>query len=130
MADITKAADALRNKRLNQLVRTTEFGVITWREYVERRIRAGGTVRTAEVSDYALRAKLEAEYEFMNRGFNVPWGNECHPTTIKAQALKDRLKGQITSTEYRLSGSVPDHWTVINKTVYEYGLNLMKTAEV
>ena len=117
MPDITNAAQALREKRLAKLVRTSEYGIIAWRDYVKRQLAAGGRVEAAEYSDYALRAKLEAEYEFMNRGFNVPWGNDRHPKTIQAQALKDRLAGRICSIQYQLYGSDPDSCNIINKTV-------------
>ena len=63
----------------------------------------------------------------MNRGFNVPWGNERHPKTIQAQALKDRLAGQICSIQYQLYGRDPDACNIINKTIYEYASSLMAT---
>lgn len=125
MPNITKAAQALREKRLTTLVRTSEYGIIAWSDYVKHQIAAGGRVEAAEYSDYALRAKLEAEYELMNRGFHVPWGNDRHPKTIQAQALKDRLAGQIYSIQYRLYGSDPDTFSIINKTIYEYASSLM-----
>jgi hypothetical protein len=122
---MSAAQDALKRKRLGGLVRTTKYGVIGWGDYVKRQLEAGGSVELVEYRDHALRKKLEAEYERMNRGFNIPWGNASHPKTIVAQALKDRLAGEITSPQYRLiDPDDPGAYTVINKTLYDYGMEL------
>lgn len=123
MTPIAMAQAAKREKHLDKQVRTDDYGIVTWREYVTRRIKDGGFVAVGEYYDHALRSKLEAEYESLNRGFNVPWGNAKHPTTIKAQALKDRLAGHIYSAEYRLHSSI-ERYSVISKTAYDFGASI------
>lgn len=111
---------ARANKVLQKLIRTIDYGVVTYQEYVIKRLVEGGRVATALIEDTAKRARLEREYAVLNRGFNVPWENECHPTTIKVTALKAQLAGSITCIEYRLYAPGDAHWSVIPKMVYDF----------
>lgn len=124
---IAKAASAKADKFLDKQVRTSDYGVVTYRELVQNRLRDGGRVEAVEVEDEAERKKLQQQFDRMNQGFNIPWGNENHPKTIEAQALKDKLAGKITSTEYRLHRPDGDGWSVINKTTYDYAKDFEKS---
>lgn len=123
MANIAIAQAARRDTHLARLVNTSRYGILTWEEFTRRAVSDGAKPEIVEFDDYKLHTKLEHEYECMNRGFNVPWGNACHPTTIKAQALKDRLKGRITSPEFMLRHS-DGTGTVVSKTVYDFACSL------
>ena len=117
---IEKALNAKRNNTLNRLINTSAYGLLSRRERIERTLADGGSVECVEVTDEATRTRLEREYEAMNRGFNVPWGNECHPKTIAAQALRNKLAGRITKLEYRLHRPNGEYFNELSKTEYEY----------
>jgi len=121
---LTAANTARLQTLLNKQVRTSDLGVVTYAEMVTVRLAAGARLEVAQVTDDATRSRLQREYDFMNRGFNVPWGNDRHPVTIKAQALKDRLAAPVTCTEYRLVRGDRDGWTVLPKMVFDWGLTL------
>lgn len=120
MATLTAANTARQNAMLDKLVRTSRYGVVTYREFVTRTLADGGHEGTATVANEALRSKMQREYDLLNRGFNVPWGNSSHPMTIKAQTLKNALAGTITCTEYRLYAPREEYWSVIPKMVYDF----------
>ena len=119
---ISTAQQAKADKYLDSLVRTSRYGIVSWREYVDKTLADGGKVESAQVDDDATRVKAQAQYDLMNRGFNVPWGNASHPKTVAAQRIKTQLAGRITKTEYRLVFSGDDRWTVITKTAYDYAV--------
>lgn len=117
---------AKQDKHLSKMMRSESYGVLSLGDLIDRVIADGGWVESEDVPDPALRERLEKEFKRMDQGFNVPWGNPNHPKTIEAQALKDRLKGKVTSPEYRLyyGEQEPGVYTVISKTAYEYGLSV------
>lgn len=121
MSTIDKARAAKRDKHLDGLIRS-DYGVTTNREYVRLSITAGAIPEEYQVEDDATRRNLEQEYTRMNQGFNVPWGNSQHPKTIQAQALKNRLAGPITSTEYSLLRKDKGIYSIITKTMFDFAV--------
>lgn len=122
MARHALAQHARKLKVLAQLVRTTAYGICTREERIIRSLADGCTVEAVDVADEAARTRLEDEYALLNRGFNVPWGNDRHPTTIRAQAMKDQLAGLITKREYRLHRPDREYFTDLTKTEYDFAL--------
>ena len=128
MTKTLSAANAARLRNLlDSFIRTEVYGIVTYEEFIRRRLADGGYIAPATVTDDAARRKLQREYDQLNHGFNVPWGNDRHPTTIKAQGMKDRLAGRIETTEYRLYASNSDRWSVIPKMLHDWATSLPVT---
>lgn len=119
---IERAREARASNLLDKKINTQEHGAITWRDYIHKTLESGGRVEMVMAEDPSLRRKLQSKFDTMDRGFNIPWGNDKHPKTIEAMDLKNRLAGKVESPEYRLySGGENGSWTIIDKTKYEYG---------
>lgn len=126
-SNLAKANRARLDAHLSKRISTRAYGIVTLREMIHRRIAAGAKLEIFEYLDHAKRARLEREYARLNRGFNVPWGNAQHPTTIKAQALKDRLAGKITSPEYRIyDPHDAGVYYPLSKIAYEYAQSVQR----
>lgn len=119
---MSKLQDGRITAILNKSIQSS-YGVTTIRDWIERSIDDGSTPVAIRVYDEITRNKLQKEYYKFTEGFNVPWGNEKHPKTIKAQAMKDRLNGDILKLEYRLVR--PDKvFCDLNKTEYDYAVKV------
>jgi hypothetical protein len=124
---MSRLQDARINALLNKSI-ISVYGTTTIREWIEQSIDDGSTPIAIQVYDDKLRAKLQKEYYKFTEGFNVPFGNENHPKTIKAQAMRDRLNGDILTLEYRLVR--PDKvFCDLNKTEYDYAVKVYERKQ-
>lgn len=118
--------DAKAKNHLDTLIRTSQYGICTRGQRLQQAIAEGSTLEAATVRDEARERKIQRELDAMRGrdGWGVPTGNECHPITIKFNALKKELADGPTTTEYRLHRPHGEYWNVITKTEYEYALGL------
>jgi hypothetical protein len=130
MSSLLAARQAKSDKHLSTLIRTTDYGVTTRRERIDRAMAAGGRLEVTRVFDEAREKVILREMESMRRGNNgwgVPSGNACHPVTIKFNTLKQELADRPTCDQYELHPNHADGDTwfnVLTKTEYDYALSL------
>ena len=123
---IAVAQQAKANNHLEQLVRTSAYGICTRRQRMVQAIAEGCTLECVMVQDEARERKIERELKQMQGrdGWGVPTGNQCHPTTIKFNALKAELAAKPMIAEYRLNRPDNAYWTILSKTEFEFGNTL------
>ena len=124
---IAVAQQAKANNHLEQLVRTSAYGICTRRQRMVQAIADGCTLECAMVQDEARERKLERDIDSMrtaDNGFYVPIGNQSHPITIKFNALKAELAARPTMAEYRLHRPDGAYFTPLSKTEFEFGKTL------
>ena len=125
---ITAARLAKANAHLNTLVRSSAFGITTRKERIDKAIAQGCTIEVARVRDEARERAIERELQAMRgrNGWGVPTGNQCHPITIRFNALQEELKDGPMTVEYRLHFA--DYWNVLTKTEYDYAIEQVSVA--
>jgi hypothetical protein len=133
MANLDAAAAARAAKHLDQLVRTSSFGVVTRKRRLDLAIAAGATLEVASVRDEARERSLQREIETMRKadnGWYVPTGNSNHPLTIKFNKLKADLAAGPKTIEYRLhqTNSDGEFWNILTKIEYDYAVSIKIAA--
>jgi hypothetical protein len=121
---ITAARQAKADTHLSGHIRTTAYGVVTRKERLEKALANGARLELVMVRDEARERAIERELHQLR---DYPFGNECHPTTIKVKALKAELAAKPMTEEYRLmQSSIEDgeYWNVLTKTEYQYALTV------
>lgn len=124
MPTLIIANKARADKHLDELVRTTAYGVVTRRERITRALETGAAqLELGNVCDFARIRAIERQIkQMMGNGWGVPTGNDRHPLTIKYNNLKAELKAGPTKAEYRLDFG--KYFVELTKTEYDFALTV------
>jgi hypothetical protein len=127
MMSITAAQSARANKHLGQLIRTSCYGICARSQRLDQALADGCTLEAVSVRDEARERAIQREMKaMMGNGWGVPTGNDCHPLTIRYNALKSELCAGPVMTEYRMHRPDGSYWNELTKTEWEYALSLSR----
>ena len=126
--DIKSARNAKAEQYLNQLVRTSAWGICTRKQRIEQAIAQGCRFQAALVRDESRERAIERELKAMQGrdGWGVPTGNQSHPVTIKYNAFRAELANGPKKIEYRLwvNGANCEYFNELTKTEWDYAQSL------
>lgn len=105
--------DSVLNKQFRY-----DFGIATRKEAMQHKFKNGYIVLEVTQRNYSAEEKLIQWLK--NNAFNVPFGNENHPSTIAYNLKKTEVKNGIFKTIYQCKKENENSYSEITKTEFDY----------